>query len=73
MTLIGQRTLNPTTDPHDVATRAACAAADHPPLTYNPCHDATWCRCGALVTAGNSAPMPEPRVIVPRGKFDRPV
>jgi hypothetical protein len=71
--LVGSHALIPTTDPDDLARRAECAAEDHPRATYNPWHDATWCRCGALVTAGNSAPIPTPRKITPRGKFDRPI
>jgi hypothetical protein len=61
--LVGSHALIPTTDPDDLARRAECAAEDHPRATYNPWHD----------TAGNSAPIPTPRKITPRGKFDRPI
>jgi hypothetical protein len=57
MSLIGHHTLNPTSDPSELATRAACAGDEHPPTTYNPVHDATWCRCGAVVIAGDNAPI----------------
>lgn len=68
MSLIGRRTLVPTTDPEELIKRDECAAAEHPPAAHNPWHHATWCRCGALVVAGNQAPPPEPHVRVPRGK-----
>lgn len=61
MSLIGSRTLNPTSDPQELAIRAECADAGHKPLTFNPWHDATWCRCGAEVVAGNHGVTPTPR------------
>lgn len=32
-----------------------CASHGHPPVTYNPHRDATWCLCGAVVVDGNQA------------------
>lgn len=62
MSLIGSHALIPTTDPDELAVRAECAAAEHPPTTYNPWHGATWCRCGAVVIEGDHAPIPESRM-----------
>jgi hypothetical protein len=61
MSLIGSHTLTPTSDPQELATRTECANAGHRPVTFNPWHDATWCRCGAEVVADNHGLTPAPR------------
>lgn len=61
MSLIGRHTLNPTTDPAVLASRATCTAEGHRPVTFNPWHGATWCRCGELVVAGDHGVTPAPR------------
>lgn len=71
--LVGTHTLNPTTDLEELATRTSCTNDGHPRATYNPWHDATWCLCGAVVTEGDSAPIPARRHVPITGKFDRPV
>ena len=60
MSLIGTHTLNPTHDPAELAIREACAQLGHPPVTYNPWHDATWCACGVEVVAGDHGVTPPP-------------
>lgn len=65
MSLTGRHTLNPTTDPRELSLRATCAEDGHPATTYNPVQGATWCRCGADVTAGDNAPA-TPRISAAR-------
>lgn len=62
MSMVGHRTLNPTTDPDELEKRAQCLAAGHQPETYNPWEDATWCLCGAVVVAGNQGKTPKSRM-----------
>lgn len=38
-------------------TRAdLCPEQGHPPVTYNPLQDRTWCLCGARIEEGNAIP-----------------
>lgn len=37
------------------AAPALCVVMLHPPVTYNPWSDATWCLCGSKTWAGDRA------------------
>lgn len=41
-------------EPSTTRTRPdLCAGLDHPPVTYNPWLDKTWCLCGQVVRDGD--------------------
>jgi hypothetical protein len=54
-------------------SRRECDKTGHQPMTYNPCHVLTYCRCGFVTHPGDLGVLPEPRVIRPVGKYDRDV
>lgn len=35
-----------------------CAEHGHPPVTYNPWFDQTWCLCGSVIRDGNVVAVP---------------
>lgn len=39
--------------PPVAGSRYECAWLDHPPATYNPLMQLTWCRCGVVRQPGN--------------------
>lgn len=39
-----------------------CPAYGHPPVTYNPWMDQSWCLCGAAIRPGDVVELPKPNL-----------
>ncbi|WP_037162644.1 hypothetical protein [Rhodococcoides fascians] len=55
---LGSRTLIAAEHPDMIGIRNECSTDRHQPVTFNPMLDATWCRCGLVIRAGNKVPAP---------------